>query len=191
MKKIIIVIGGVVVLGVAYYLISPLFRDVMVNEEIPENVISEDGNVQSGAENLSSEELEDMSKQMEEMNSTTPPPVDEGMPETADSESKTFPVMGTSGHPASGTVRVLHTTSGAVIRYENFSTINGPNLNVYLSADLRANDYIDLGPIKGTQGNINYEIPEGTDLDKYRYVMYWCVPFRVLFNYADIGFTAE
>lgn len=96
-------------------------------------------------------------------------------------------VMGTIGHPATGTVRAIETVDGTIVRFEDFSTIDGPRLHVYLATDLQANDFIDLGPIRGTTGNINYTIPEGTDLDKYRYVLHWCVPFGVLFNHADLA----
>jgi len=104
-----------------------------------------------------------------------------------ESVSEIFPVMGTVGHSASGHVRLLNTAAGTVLRYENFSTINGPRLHLYLAKDLKAKEFIDLGPIKGTEGNINYTIPEGVDVSEYRYVMYWCVPFSVLFNYAEIN----
>ena len=33
-------------------------------------------------------------------------------------------------------------------------------MHVYLSKDLKASEFVDLGPIKGTEGNINYEVPE-------------------------------
>jgi len=46
---------------------------------------------------------------------------------------------------------------------------------------------IDLGEIKATKGNVNYDIPEGTDLEKYNKVLVWCVPFRVLFSYSDLN----
>ena len=96
-------------------------------------------------------------------------------------------VTPTFGHPASGTARVVTRSNGSkFIRFENFKTINGPNLHVYLAKDLDADDFIDLGSIRGTEGNINYDVPVGTDLDEYKYVLHWCVPFSVLFNYAEL-----
>lgn len=96
-------------------------------------------------------------------------------------------VMGTQGHPASGTVRIIESEEQTFIRFEDFETLNGPQLHLYLSKDLEATEYVDLGPIRGTEGNINYEIPEDVDLSEYPYVMHWCVPFGVLFNYANIS----
>lgn len=97
-----------------------------------------------------------------------------------------FPVQDTFAHPASGSVSVIETDEGRVLRFENFETINGPQLNLYLATDTDATEYIDLGPIRGTSGNINYVIPDDVDLEKYNHILHWCVPFRVLFNYAQI-----
>jgi hypothetical protein len=72
------------------------------------------------------------------------------------------------------------------LRFENFETINGPKLHIYLASDLSADDYIDLGEIKATKGNVNYEIPDGTDLEKYNKVLVWCRPFKVLFSYSEL-----
>lgn len=187
----IIAIGG---LWVAYYLISPIFITVEIDEELPEGlVVSEPenlSNVPSGVEKLSVEEKEIMEKQEAEFADVVVDVADdmpEDMPEEV-AEPMAFEIMYTRGHPAEGTVRVLETTDGtSIIRYEDFSTINGPQLNVYLAKDLEAREFVDLGPAKGTKGNINYEVPEGIDVSEYKYVMYWCVPFRVLFNYAEIN----
>ncbi len=95
-------------------------------------------------------------------------------------------VIGTTGHPASGTVRIIEADSKSYIRYENFKTINGPDIYVYLAKDLEAQDFISLGKVRGTEGNINYLIPKDTNLKEYKYVMTWCKAFGVLFNYAEI-----
>ena len=104
-------------------------------------------------------------------------------------EAKTNPVgvTGTTGHFASGTVSVLRGEKSSYIRYENFKTINGPDLYIYLANDLDAKDFVNIGQLKATEGNVNYEIPAGIDVGKYRYVMVWCKRFGVLFNYADIS----
>lgn len=181
MKNVVLVIVAVVVLGVGYYAISPLFRNVTVDDSLPTNL------VQSGVENLTQEELVEMKKQNEEVSKEKITEMEDVSPDIPTAEPVSYAVMGTTGHPASGTVKVLETISGTVIRYEDFSTINGPNLHIYLAKDLRAKDYIDLGSIKGTKGNINYDVPEDIDISEYKYVMYWCVPFKVLFNYAEIN----
>jgi hypothetical protein len=40
--------------------------------------------------------------------------------------------------------------------------------------------------VKATEGNINYEIPEGVDPREYPYVLTWCKAFGVLFNSAKV-----
>lgn len=96
-------------------------------------------------------------------------------------------IMGTTGHPASGSVRLIEGEEKAYVRYENLKTINGPDLYVYLANDLDAKDFVSLGKLKATEGNVNYEVPQGVDVHAYRYVMTWCKQFGVLFNYADIS----
>mgnify|MGYP000474668787 CR=1 FL=1 len=97
--------------------------------------------------------------------------IQDQMPIEMVSESNIFPIMGTFGHPASGHVRVLKTEMGTIIRYENFDTIAGPRLHVYLAKDLNAKEFVDLGPINGTSGNINYAVPSNIHLEDYIYVM--------------------
>ncbi len=98
-------------------------------------------------------------------------------------------IRGTTGHPASGTVRIIDVDGKKYIRYENFKTINGPDIYVYLAKDLDAKEFIDLGEVRATEGNINYRVPDGVTVENYRYVMVWCKAFGVLFNYADLQAT--
>lgn len=114
--------------------------------------------------------------------------IDEKAPTTQEEKtSAPAPVIGTTLHPASGTAQVVRGENTSYIRYENFKTINGPDLYVYLATDLEAKDFVDLGTLKATEGNINYEIPTGVDVKKYPYVLVWCKQFGVLFNYANIS----
>jgi hypothetical protein len=41
----------------------------------------------------------------------------------------------------------------------------------------RRADHVLLGDLKATRGNQQYTIPKGTDLARYRTVVFWCVPF--------------
>ena len=120
---------------------------------------------------------------------------DEASPETVPKTSdvslspqiKSTPVTGTSGHPASGVVRVVEAEGKRYIRYENFKTINGPDIYVYLAKNLDAKEFVNLGRVKANEGNINYEIPAGVNMADYPYVLTWCKAFGVLFNYADLS----
>lgn len=97
-----------------------------------------------------------------------------------------FEIHDTLGHPAEGTVSVYEGDGKRFLRFENFKTINGPKLHLYLAKDKDGKEYIDLGPIRGTEGTINYELPDDVILDEYPFVLHWCVPFKVLFNYAEV-----
>lgn len=100
-------------------------------------------------------------------------------------------------HPTSGTAVVL--TDGSPQRFlrleEDFVSDNGPDLDVYLVADVAADgdagtfddDFINLGDLKGNIGAQNYEIPEDVDLDRYDTVVIWCVRFGVAFGAVDLG----
>ena len=97
-------------------------------------------------------------------------------------------------HPTEGSVMVLGDGSGQrFLRFEDFRTDNGPDLNVYLSTapgDAPAgdfdDDFVDLGDLKGNVGAQNYEIPAGLDLDVYSTVAIWCVRFGVVFGTAEL-----
>jgi Electron transfer DM13 len=95
-------------------------------------------------------------------------------------------VVGTAGHSASGTVRIVEAGGKRYIRYENFKTINGPDIYVYLAKDLDAKEFVNIGRVRATEGNINYEIPTGVNVDDYPYVLTWCEAFGVLFNSAKL-----
>ena len=100
--------------------------------------------------------------------------------------SNAFTVTPTAGHPASGSVRIVEADGKRFVRYENYKTINGPDLYVYLAKDLSAHEFVSLGTIKATEGSVNYELPAGVDIKQYPYVLTWCKQFGVLFNSAHI-----
>lgn len=97
-------------------------------------------------------------------------------------------------HPAEGTASVL--TDGSpqrFLRFTEFATDNGPDLNVYLStaepdADSGAfdDDFVDLGELSGNVGDQNYEIPADVDLSRFNSVVIWCVRFGVPFGAAPL-----
>jgi len=97
-------------------------------------------------------------------------------------------VMGefvSDAHPTSGKATV--TDMNSTLNFENFKTDDGPKLLVYLSSTLESTDFVNLGDLKGIEGNYTYDIPEDTDLDKYKYVVIWCVDFLVSFGHAELN----
>ncbi|MEM1332708.1 MAG: DM13 domain-containing protein [Actinomycetota bacterium] len=94
---------------------------------------------------------------------------------------------GTSRYDVSGDALVLGNGTGQrFLRFENFESNNGPDLNVYLFNPDDPNDFIDLGDLKGNIGDQNYEIPVDVDLDRYSQVSIWCVRFSTGFGFADL-----
>lgn len=162
-KKIGIVVAVLLIGAMSYYAISPLFRNIKADDPLP-------GAVEEPSETATTSET--------------------GRPETMrEIGADPVPVMGTFGHPASGTVRIVEADGRRYVRYENYKTINGPDIFVYLATGPDAKDFINLGRVKATEGNINYEIPPDADLSNYRYVLTWCRMFSVLFNSAELPAT--
>lgn len=98
-------------------------------------------------------------------------------------------------HEGSGRALILELETGEqLVRFEDLDVSNGPDLLVILSPspvidrqDTYADgDFLDLGPLKGNQGNQNYEIPGGTDLTQYGSIVIWCRRFNTTFNAAVI-----
>jgi hypothetical protein len=90
-------------------------------------------------------------------------------------------------HNAEGLAKVIQLEGGRIIlRLENFKSTNGPNVHLYLAADKAASNFIDLGRLKANNGNQNYNIPAGTDLNKYNMALIWCKDFSVLFGSAQL-----
>ena len=107
-------------------------------------------------------------------------------------ESGTFHTV---GHTTSGTASIYRLADGKnVLRFSNFETSNGPDVQVYLVAADDAKDsdtvkkagFIHLGALKGNVGDQNYDLPTGIDLAKYRAVTVWCRRFGVNFGTAPL-----
>ena len=99
-------------------------------------------------------------------------------------------------HETAGAATIYQLPDGKrILRFTQFETSNGPAVKVYLIAAEDATDsdtvkkasFISLGPIKGSKGDQNYDLPAGTDLAKYRAVTVWCERFSVNFGTAPLG----
>ncbi len=161
MKKLIFVLLLIAAFALGWYFISPAFIVLEANEESPVLETSTQNNTKEEPPSLTSKVTS----------------------ETSVLASADFKE---GAHEVKGKVLLIETAKGKVLRFEDFETINGPNLHIYLSSDLNAKDYIDLGEIKATKGNVNYEVPSSVDLSKYNKVLVWCEPFKVLFSYAEL-----
>ena len=97
---------------------------------------------------------------------------------------------GDPGHNGAGTAKILRGADGKlVLRLEDFSVTNGPDLFVYLTPDSNGDDIdggLNLGDNRATDGNINYDIPAGTDIAKFKSVVIWCRQFSIKFAFATL-----
>ena len=99
-------------------------------------------------------------------------------------------------HSTSGRASIYKGDSALVLRLTRFKTSDGPDVHVLLIAadDARDDDNflksnverVELGKLKGNQGDQNYEIPTGTDLSKFKTVAIYCERFNATFGAAPL-----
>lgn len=100
-------------------------------------------------------------------------------------------------HSTSGRATIYQEEDGKlVLRLTNFKTSNGPDVHVVLIAVKDADDdanflksgveRVELGALKGNEGDQNYEIPSGTDLNKFKTVSIYCERFNANFGAAPL-----
>ncbi|MGW1347516.1 DM13 domain-containing protein [Kribbella sp. NPDC002412] len=170
---------AVVVIAVALPLFQPwrLFTDKVVDEALP------------GAAPIST------------TSSSTTPPTVSAQQQTRQPTTPTVLLTGkliTHEHETEGTVAVLRLPDGSrVLRLENLSTSDGPDLKVWLSDAptipgrngwhvFDDDNYVSLGSLKGNHGNQNYVIPKDVVLGDFRSVAIWCDRFNVSFGAAEL-----
>ncbi len=118
---------------------------------------------------------------------TVPPTTAPAAPEIVTEAAGDF--SGSGRYSTGGQAVVLGNGTGQrFLRFENFETSNGPDLNVYLvnSSTGDVSDFVDLGDLKGNIGEQNYEIPADVDLSVYDTVWVWCVRFGTGFGSAQL-----
>ncbi len=172
---IVIILLLLIIIPLAYYLVSPLFRVVEVHEPSPFNDM---------LDKMDSKTLSTFNKAVAAMNNNISP-MNEQMPRSVRVLRQGSFIS--RAHDVEGKALLIEKDGEKIIRFEDFMTINGPDLHIRLSSDLGGNDYIDLGKIKATKGNANYELPAGVDITIYNNVLVWCEPFSVLFSYARLS----
>ena len=119
--------------------------------------------------------------------------------DSAKQEAKTLETGTFHGkvHQTSGRATVYQEKNGKlVLRLTNFKTSNGPDVHVILIAAKDADDdanflktdtqRVELGMLKGNEGDQNYEIPAGTDLAKFQTVSIYCERFNANFGAAPL-----
>jgi hypothetical protein len=100
-------------------------------------------------------------------------------------------------HKTSGRATIYKQADGTrLLRLTDFTTSNGPQLHVLLvdganpdaSKDfsLTAVKNVDLGDLKGNQGDQRYQVPADADLQKFNTVTIYCERFHANFGSASL-----
>jgi hypothetical protein len=215
---IVLIAGGAVV----WYLASPLFFNKTVDETFFFEPPSQEELAQMSEEALKEMEAEFLEvvpdeKELAQMSETERQAIEakvlesasvmpdkemvEPMPAEADS-AEVEPLVIFQGHftdadsfhKGSGRATIYQLPDGNhVLRLEEFSVTNGPDLHVLLAGHPaptgrdELGNYLELGSLKGNMGNQNYEIPDDTDLSQFKSIVIYCKPFHVVFSTATLG----
>jgi len=100
-----------------------------------------------------------------------------------------------NAHETKGKATIFKLADGKrVLRFTEFSTSNGPDVQVYLVAAPDSTDadtvkkagFIHVGALKGNMGDQNYDIAADVDLAKYQSVTVWCRRFSANFGTAPL-----
>ncbi len=207
LRVFLILLGGLVVAATFTF---PLWRPLLVNDVVDEILPGLNAEQQNRFEQLPAD-AQNMYMEMMRADSamglamlqaaTSPdvivPEAEQAMP------NMTNPAIVARGtfteidliHKGSGTATIYQLADNSrILRFENFSVTNGPDLRVILTVrstprkpEEVGTDYIELGQLKGNIGNQNYAVPAEVDLNVYKGVVIYCLPFQVIFSTASLG----
>ena len=172
MKKLLTIVGTILIILAACWLavfvsklnkLEPEFRDAL-------------DTMDDKTKTLLEEQMNEIKDKVVEKNDAKP----EGAKVIARGDFKS------RAYEVSGRALIMAVGNKKILRFEDFKTINGPSLRVYLSANFGLIDYIDLGLITATEGNINYDISPEVDGTRYNKILIWSEPFSAMFSYAEL-----
>jgi len=100
-------------------------------------------------------------------------------------------------HRTMGRTTIYNSSEGKrYLRLTDFATSNGPDVHVVLvKAEEPAMsktvvpgnlEFVELGSLKGNQGDQNYDLPTGADLEKYQAVAIYCERFHAIFGVTKL-----
>ncbi len=98
-------------------------------------------------------------------------------------------------HKGAGTATIFTLPGGGkVLRFDDFTVTNGPDLYVYLSAHPAPRDGrqvheggVEVARLKGNVGGQNYDLPADLDLAAVKSVVIYCKQFSVVFSTATLA----
>lgn len=203
-------VGAVIIIlvaAVAWWLLSPLFVDKKVNEAFPLSAAA------AVPADMTQAEVEQVMLSMAKVNQSVDEVMPQLLAETLPAENQPAPAAGDTAistptalktgsfqdadnfHQGSGSATIYRGADGSMLlRLEDLDVTNGPDLHVILTPnanpqsrqDVSDQGYVDLGSIKGNQGNQNYEIPADVDIESLGSVVIYCQPFHVIFSVASL-----
>ncbi len=100
-------------------------------------------------------------------------------------------------HTANGKVSIYRSADGStLLRFDDFTAINGPELTVYLCGSPTPKTKDDLSNtgvpeqsvalLKGTTGNQQYTIPKELVLSRYKSVVLYSPKIEMIYSYATL-----
>ncbi len=188
MKKIILIVVLLGIVAAGWYLLSPLFINSVVDEELPVTFSSQ--RIDIPPVDLSEGDYDPKSDQvlMEEFAGMPDVVMNESMVEVSEPETSIQTVGNFIGadaiHSGEGEVKIITNGSQQFLRFENFSVTNGPDLFVTLNkGDSPKSEHVIISGLKGNKGDQNYDISE-YDLSEYESVSVYCRAFSVEFATA-------
>ena len=194
MKNGIILLALVLLGAAAWFFLSPLFIDEVVDEEFTA-VLPTREQVASMSDDEKRQAMDNVMEMMAQKADVTVSE-ESGMPAEPQLLGRGAFRDGDAIHKGAGDALLYQLDSGQqLLRLENLNVTNGPALVVYLakhpdptSADqVTSGGFVNLGKLKGNRGNQNYPIPTEVDVTQYNSVVIWCELFDVLFSPAPLS----
>ena len=185
---------------VAWWLLSPLLSDTVVEEELP---FSSSAVVPQGMTRVEVEQvMAGMAKIDKAMNEEMPAALTAAGSDDTGATQRLAMVLKEGNfrdadrfHKGAGRTTIYRGPDGShLLRLEDFNVTNGPDLHIILTPDsdpqnregVHAAGYVDLGSLKGNVGNQNYPLPDDVNIPSLGSVVIYCAPFHVIFSVAPL-----
>lgn len=97
--------------------------------------------------------------------------------------TKLTQITGVKGYDSSGTASVVYAGNMVFLRLEDFSVSGGIDQHLYMTKDGTTSTGIDLGPLKASAGNQNYDVT-GVDIDAYNVMIIYSKTFDTYYAYT-------
>jgi hypothetical protein len=96
---------------------------------------------------------------------------------------KLSPMSGVKGYDAGGEAAVYVSAKSSFLRLQDFGVASGIDQKLYLTKDGTIETGIEIGLLRASQGDQNYDI-SGIDHDTYNTLIVYSKPFDLYYGYA-------